>query len=473
MSKNIALLLLFVATTACSPDDYFGSRTSGTTTTTTTLDVEVVIEEDGDGDFSDWSDDTHSKSVDPNYDIVFAQGEVLRLDIKISEANWTAMWNDLSNNLGYSNNMAGGITNSSLDFTPVFVPSTITYNGTDWYKVGIRFKGNSSLSETYYSGNKKFSFKLDFDEFEDYFPDLKNQRFYGFKQLNLNNNYEDYSFLREKVAEDLFREFGLVAANTSFCEVYVDYGEGSQYFGLYTIVEEVDDTVIETQFGNDSGALYKPEDDAASFAYGTYDTDEFYLKSDYSDYSDVLALYNALHSSNRTSEPEAWKAQLESVFDVDTFLKWLAVTTTIQNWDAYGNMAHNYYLYNNPSNGLLTWIPWDHNEAFQDGKGNYTTYNPSELSRISSSWPLISYLWDVEEYQAIFDSYIEEFVTDIFSVSKMTAAYTSYYSLLQSYAYAEEKGFTFLSSSGQFDSAVSTLKTHVQSRVSVVNSYLK
>jgi hypothetical protein len=52
------------------------------------------------------------------------------------------------------------------------------------------------------------------------------------------------------------------------------------------------------------------------------------------------------------------------------FLRWLAVNTSIGNWDAYGGMAHNYYLYGDPSKGgRLRWIPWDNNFAFGMGRG--------------------------------------------------------------------------------------------------------
>ena len=39
-----------------------------------------------------------------------------------------------------------------------------------------------------------------------------------------------------------------------------------------------------------------------------------------------------------------WRANLETVFDTDVFLKYLAVNTVVQNWDTYGRMTHNYYL---------------------------------------------------------------------------------------------------------------------------------
>ncbi len=419
-----------------------------------------------DGLYPDWTTATHSENTDPQHDIVFEQNKVLRLDINISSENWSAMRTDLSNN--YRN-----IMSDDVDYTPIWAPCTVTFDGKDWYQVGVRFKGNSSLEGAYSQGVYKTSLKLDFDEYEDYYPALKNQRFYGFKQLNLNNNYEDDSFMREKTASDLFREFGIEAAHTAFCEVYINTGGGSQYFGLYTMVEEVDDTVIETQITS-GGNLYKPEDDAASFSSGSYNTSEFNLKTneDTCDYSDVLALYNALHSNKRTTDIEAWKSELESIFDVDRFMKWLAVTATIQNWDSYGNMTQNYYLYNNPDTFLLTWIPWDHNEAFLSGKGNRTALGP-DYSSVNSNWPLISYLIDVDEYEQIYEKYLQEFIDTVFSVSKVQATYQNHYELIKESVYKEERNYTFLSFDSAFDSAVLTLKSHVQGRNSTIDYYLR
>lgn len=447
-------------------------------------DEEEYNPEDADTEaYPDWSELTHSKNVSPNFDLVFAEGKVHRIDITMTAENWNAMWDDLDDNMGSSSsgpgggmggNMGGGSV-SVVDFTPIWVPCTITYEDTDWYEVGVRFKGNSSLSSAYSSNVKKLSMKLDFDEFEDDYPALKNQRFYGFKQLNLNNNYNDNSFMREKVVSDLFREFGLAAARTAFCEVWLDYGSGSKYFGLYTLLEEVDDTVIDYQFADGSGNLYKPEDDAAQFNSGSYDTEEFNLKTNLTtcDYSDVRALYDAINASGRTSNQASWMSGVESAFDVDVFMKWLAVNSTVQNWDTYGNMAHNYFIYNNPSTGQLTWIPWDNNEALQSGSGQYSSIEPSSMSRVSSSWPLISYLIAIDEYKALYDDYLRDFIDNYFTSDIMTARYTTYSDLIKQYAYDEVSGYTFLSSDASFDAAITTLKSHVSSRYTTVNSYLK
>ncbi len=418
--------------------------------------------------YPSWSRETHSNAVDPNFEQLFVEGEVLRLDITISTSSWSSMLSDLSSNYRY-------INSSGSDYTPIWVPCTVSYDGKDWYEVGIRFKGNSSLQQTYSSGNYKRSLKLDFDQYEDDYPALTNQRFYGFKQLNLNNNYDDESMMREKVGADLFRAFGLAAAHTQFCALYVDTGSGSQYYGVYTIVEEVDDTVIDTQFSSGSGNLYKPDGDAASFKSGTYDTSEFYLKTNTSsaNYSDVKSLYDALHSSDRSSSSATWQSRLEGVFDVDSFLRWMAANAVIQNWDTYGNMTHNYFLYCNPSNGLLTWIPWDNNEAFQSGTGEKSPIEMSKMGSVSSSWPLISYLYDISEYQERYEGYLKQFVDEVFVTAELQSLYSDYYDLLKEYAYAERSGCTFLESSSDFDSAVTTLKSHVESRTTYVYNYVK
>ncbi len=379
-----------------------------------------------------WSTETHSKDVDPNYDVVFLQDEVLRMDITISAENWIAMQNDLAENLSSGGPGGPGPGDESLDgFDPIWVTANLEFDGILWNNIGVRYKGNSSLRSVFNSNVEKFSFKLDFDEFEDDYPEINNQRFYGFKQVNLNNNFEDYSVMHEKIAPDLFREFGVVAPNTSFCALYVSYGDESHYFGLYTLVEEVDNTVIKTQFANNDENLYKPEGSGATFAYGTFNTTDMYKKTneETADYSDVEALYNTLHSPTRTSDIETWKSDLESIFDVDIFLKWLAVNTTIQNWDTYGRMDHNYYLYNNPESNKLQWIPWDNNEAFNEGKQGGSV--KIDLSDVGSDWPIINYLIAVPEYETAYKEYLNQFVSEVFYSSKMEETYELYYNLIK------------------------------------------
>lgn len=59
------------------------------------------------------------------------------------------------------------------DMTPVnpsWVGATITFNGEMWTNVGVRYKGNSTLTNTWRGGSDKLPLKLDFDQFEDKYP---------------------------------------------------------------------------------------------------------------------------------------------------------------------------------------------------------------------------------------------------------------------------------------------------------------
>ncbi len=421
-------------------------------------------------DMSDWTSTTHSKSADPDYSVVFPQDKVNRIDLVISSTNWNIMLDDMTNNYGGFGAGAGGPADDSDD-NPIYVPCSFYFNDIQWYQVGLRFKGNSSLKTTWGQGIWKLPLRLNMDRFEDEIPEITNQRFYGFKELSLSNSYEDESLIREKVVPEIFRDFGVAAPQTAFYRVYLDYGEGPVYFGLYTMIEIVDDTVIENQFADDNGNLYKPEGTGASFAKNTFNTGDFEKKSnEETDWSDVEALYDILHSTQRTSDPETWRNSLEQVFSTDQFLKWLAVNTTVQNWDTYGVMTHNYYLYNNPQNNQLTWIPWDNNEALQSGKqGGAISISCNE---VSSNWPLIRYLLDDDVYLVKYKTYLGSVIGSAFEPSKMISKYQYYSNLIRVYAVAENSGYTFLESDGDFDSAISYLISHVSNRSTVVRNYV-
>ncbi|ASJ76352.1 CotH kinase family protein [Granulosicoccus antarcticus] len=511
-----SLLLL----SACSDSDSSNASDEITEDTDTS-----ILAEPGDStdevsdavfDTPDWTEESHSNDVDPNFSEVFDDTQVKRLDFVVSEERWQSMLDDMTANYGeFGGSSAGGgggappaggqagggvppdgiqpdsgtppdefqaggprqedetNTLTEIDEDPIFVPADVYYNSKQWYRVGIRFKGNSSLKNSWQAGILKLSFKMDFDEYEDDYPQIDNQRFYGFKKFSLKNNYDDKSELREKVATDVFRAAGVPVSHTSFYELHIDHGNGPEYFGLYTLVEEVDGPVLDTQFSSDDGNLYKPEDGSANFVEGTFNPENFEKKTneDDEDWSDIEALFSALHDETATTDPATWRTNLEAVFDVDGFLKYLAVNGIIQNWDTYGRMIHNYYLYNNPENGKLTWIPWDNNESLQDGKqGGSLALDFSDLD--SAQWPLIAKIYADDVYKARYDLLLSEVMSLAFETSSIRAKYDNYSSLVSPYVTAELPGYSFLSNSSDFTPAIDALKSHATSRATAVESYL-
>ena len=423
---------------------------------------------------TDWTTATHSKSGAANFSLVFDDSKVHRIDIVVTKNRWQLMLADMTKLYGAFGAVSQPGGSSNVTDNPIFVPSEVFYNGKQWYRVGVRFKGNSSLESTWKGGNYKMSFKLDFDQFENQYPQIDNQRFNGFKQLSLKNNFDDKSLLREKVAADIFRSEGMAVSNTAFYVVYVDYGDGPTYFGVYTLTEEVDDTVIKNQFANSKGNLYKPDGTAASFALGTYNTTELVKENneDAADYTDIRALYDATHDATRTTDPAAWRTKLEKTFDTDVFLHYLATNTVIQNWDTYGKMTHNYFLYNVASTKKLTWIPWDNNEALQAGKQGGSL--PMDFAGLTASqWPLIGYMYQDSVYKAKYKLYAKQVIEGSFKPATIQALYTKYAAMVEPYAITEKRGYSFLSSAADFTQAINALKTHASSRETVVRDYLR
>jgi spore coat protein H len=484
-----------------------------------------------------WDEASHGNDAEPNYAVVFPQESVNRIDITLSPGAWTDLHTELTEQFGSQSTgnqgpgnpgqMPGGenfnnrqppqnrstpeagLPDGQQGGNPVgqapggfqagnrpqngnrggfnfgdtsYVSSTITFNNETWENVGFRYSGNSTLQTSWKNGTEKISFRLDFDEFEDEDPSITDQRFYGFKQLAFKSNAMDNSYIREKVVADIFRKAGVVSSQTAFYEVYMDFGEGPTYFGLYTVVEIVDDTVIETQFSDDQGNVYKPEGNGAAFVEGTFNEDSFEKQTneDEADWSDIEAVFTALHSDLRTSNPAAWRAGLEAVFDVDAFIRWLAVDTIIQNWDTYGSMAHNYYLYTDPADGLVTWIPWDNNLALKaqsakaggDRGGGHGAVRELDPGTVSDQWPLIRYLMDDPVYLARYQEHLEETINGAFEPEKMAATYRIYHDLIAPYVEKEVEGYTQLESIEKFNQSLDELIQHANNRYNAVIEYL-
>lgn len=487
---------------------------------------------------ADWTEATHGKTG-PNYDVVFPQDKLNTLEITMTAADWAAIRADMKTlsgsdfgeggggqmggggQIGGGGQMgggqmggvppaginldsllkanggvlpvgpggqaggggaAGGGAVSIFSGNPIYVATSVKFNGKEWYKVGFRVKGNSSLSQSWRSGIYKLPFRLQFDEFEDKNPEVTDQRFYGFQELSMSPAQGDASVMRDKVAADIFRAAGIPAANSAFYKVFINFGDGLKYCGVYTMLEIIPDTMVKNQFGEDKGNIYKPESTFQTFAVNQFEKKNNETQADY---TDVQSFITALNASTRTSNPAQWRSDLEKVFNVDHFLKYLAVNNTIVNWDAYGAMAHNHYLYNHPSK-KLTWIPWDLNYSMTSsntaggaaaaGGGNAAFGGRGvslEMTEVAKSWPLIRFLADDATYYAKYKSYVKDFNNNIFTSAKMNTIIDKHYNLIASAVMQEVAPYSQLSNTASFTSGITDLKAHVVTRNQAVTTFLK
>jgi len=426
--------------------------------------------------YSDWTEETHSKTWELNYDTVFPQNSVNRIDIVISDENWEALNNNMEWIYGsfwkWDWKIDDNADSSELNDL-IYVETQVYFNDTQWYNVWMKFKWHSSLKSTWTSWNYKLPFKLDFDEFEDNYEELENQRFYWFKKLSFSSNFKDDSFLHEKIAPEAFEKAWLIVPETAFYRVYVDYWEGSKYFWLYTAIEVIDNTVID-KFWDDSWNIYEGEWVWTKLSTNTYNkiTSSFQKKNneEEADWSDIQELSARLNSDLRTTDIDSWKQNLEEVFDVDVFLNWLAVNSTIQNWDTYWIMTHNFYLYNNPETEKLIWIPRDNNESFSQWKKWIVTLT---ANWVSDEWPLIRYLLDDEEYREQYVSYVKEFNDNVLNTDEFIDRVTELHELIEPYVIWdnwEVEGYTHLKNENAFTSSLSTLISFIKWRIEAASS---
>ena len=279
---------------------------------------------------------------------IFQDGTVNEINIEIDEEDWQDM---LDNPLEEEYHQAN-----------------ITINGETIGNVAIRTKGNNSLTSVANSDSDRYSFKIDFDYYDD------NGNYYGLKKLCLNNNYSDNSSMREYISYKIMGELGLDVPECGYSNITVNGEE----WGLYLAVEAVDETFLATHFDDTTGDLYKPEGQEGTGADLVYDGDDISaytglnLKTneETSDGKEIIALMKALEDGEN----------LEDVLDVEKALKYIAANVALANFDSYlGNTTHNYYLYE--EDGYFTIIPWDMNLAFGGfGGGEVDIYEPTSQS---------------------------------------------------------------------------------------------
>ncbi len=161
---------------------------------------------------------------------IFDHSEPVVIDIRMDADQWDTMLNNATQEIYYA--------------------CDVVIDGTKFYDVGIRPKGNTSLSSIASNPNTdRFSFKLEFDQFVD------GQTAWGLDKLCLNNNYADATNMKEALFYDMYEFIGADASLYNYAEIYVN----GDYWGIYLALEAVEDSFMLRNYGVTNGALYKPD----------------------------------------------------------------------------------------------------------------------------------------------------------------------------------------------------------------------
>lgn len=364
-----------------------------------------------------------------------------------------------------------GITQDMLDYAEKF-PVVPLYDGdgreyrTDKYRkadfiyrrsdgsevklaqVGIRSRGNESRRLPYQNGQYyKSHFKIKFDETFDMPADdpataaRSKRRFAGLKALNFKwsryntwDTYANQSKINELFSLALLQEIGVNAPRMSMGTLSFRIGGSEVNYGLYGIVEPVDKPFLKRRYGASDGDLYKclylgtgphlTEESIGGDNVGVKNADTNYrpiydLQTNEST-SDHSALRDFVHQLN-TLQGQQFVDYIDTHFDVDSFVRYLAMGIYINNLDDYRFLANNYYLFFN-TKGKIEFIPYDFDISLGTnwhGEMAYPEFIDEDIfdtKSLPAAWgddsprPLVDKVLAVQQYRERYVQYLKDFI---------------------------------------------------------------
>lgn len=316
-----------------------------------------------------------------------------------------------------------------------YMKCDVSIDGEEVESSGIRFKGESSYD---YTKTRKKSFKISFNKFD------KKGKLEGIKRISLNNNFKDPTMMREKLMLDFYREQGLPAQRSAYAKLYIN----DVYWGLYLLVEEINDQFLTHNFGNDTGNLYMGEPNPTLKYLGESKNDyirKYKQKNNRkkdSSWSDLLTLIETVNDT--ASAPAAYAANLDKHLDTDNMLKAWAINNLFVNVDAYNMLyPHNFYLYYNIPEGRFKWISYDFNYGFAAWNPKLSLQQVYELDIFYVKEPVreLPLAWHVlkrnEQYRSVYKAKMQELAEKHFTPELMSAKIDKLASLIRQDVYQD------------------------------------
>jgi spore coat protein CotH len=232
-----------------------------------------------------------------------------------------------------------------------YYPANMKWKGTTVTNVAIRSRGTGSRSGT------KPALRVDFNRY------ATGRTFLGLTALDLNNSVQDPSFLREMLTMKFYRAMGIPAPRMAPAALYIN----NTYFGLYIMVEEIDQAFLSRWFSENSGYLFEYK--------WTYTYNFEYLGTDLNAYATLYepkthdtegptSLYSPVEVMTRRitdASDESFMASVGEYLDLLTFVRLVAAQAVIAECDGLtGNWGvNNNYLYRFNGRTVHQFMPWD------------------------------------------------------------------------------------------------------------------
>jgi hypothetical protein len=324
-----------------------------------------------------------------------------------------------------------------------YLSSTIDETVTN---VGFRLRGNTSRNSA------KKSFKVSFNEF------VQGRKWKGVEKLNLNGEHNDVSIMRSRMCNQLLKYAGLPTARTSYVRLYIN----NEYKGLYLNVEHIDEEFLQRRFTNDhTGNLYKcnyganlKQIGASQAPYvGLY---ELKTNKQANNYSGLINFIDILNNTNESQ----FTCAIQQVFDVELYLRTLAVEILIGHWDGYAGNMNNYYLYQRPSDGKFLFMEYDMDNTLGVDWGiipfeNWSTRNIYTWAKDDK--PLYDRLLAVPYFKDRFNFHMNDLLTNVFIPQNLLTEFGLTQDLITQAALEDDyKGYDYGYTDSDFLAAINT-----------------
>ncbi|MEA4816384.1 MAG: CotH kinase family protein [Lachnospiraceae bacterium] len=176
------------------------------------------------------SNDGETSTAEADYSTEIFGKDVITINITTSEEDWDYLTENAT--------------------SKPYISADVEIDGLTYEDVGIKTKGNTSLTQVANSGSDRYSLKINFDKYVD------GQDCYGLDSLVLNNLYSDTTYLKEYMSYTLMDYMDIPSSLYTFADIYVN----GEHYGFFLALEDVDENFLERNYGEDyTGEAYKPE----------------------------------------------------------------------------------------------------------------------------------------------------------------------------------------------------------------------
>lgn len=288
-------------------------------------------------------------------------------------------------------------------YAEIYVPADVTFTNTELNvvevkNVGIRLRGNTAR------GHDKRSYKIDFREYG-------GEKFKDYKKINLKPDVNDPTMARELLSMHIYRKMGVPAARIAPAALYMN----NEFMGTYLMVEQLDDEFIDKRYGHEEGFLYKCAYGATLQDNGQVYNGDLY-ESEMNDELDTRAELDLFVDKLNNTASVNFVSVIEQYFDVDMYLRQLAVEAILGHWDGYSYNKNNFYLFYNGQTNRFVFIPYDTDNTWGiDWVGqNWGTFDIEIFYHPSDPRPLTRRILEVPAYQSKYLLYVNNLLSTYF-----------------------------------------------------------